>query len=120
MKIFNLEIRGFLAIKQILHHREKQEPKPCGFWGVIIPTRPPGEGWEGQELIQKFPPHSVVLWSVHHSQSVQNCRAQGGSGGNPVCEESLQFQHLCASQGRDVYLPVAGCFWRSKIIVHRE
>lgn len=78
MKIFNLEIRGFLAIKQILHHREKQEPKPCGFWGVIIPTRPPGEGWEGQELIQKFPPHSVVLWSVHHSTVSAKLQSSGG------------------------------------------
>lgn len=100
MKIFNLEIRGVLAIEVILARREKQEL----FLGWNYTYETSRGGWEGQGLIQEFPFHSFSVVSSSFPQSEQNFRAQGGSGRNFVCEESLQFQHLCSSQGRDVYL----------------
>lgn len=72
MKIFNLEIRRFLAIKVILAHREKQEL----FLGCNYTCESPGGGWEGQGLIQKFPPHCFPVLRSPSPLAV-NCRAQG-------------------------------------------
>lgn len=53
-------------------------------------------------------------------QNVAVLQSLGSFGGTLLREDSLKFKCLCVFQGSDVYLPIAGCFWRNKIIVHQE